>query len=195
MIRPVFICNEPTENCIIKGKKSDWNGLPKTKSLFHAADNCGLPIGNLTSQLFGNVYMNEFDHFVKKELRIKYYGRYVDDFILIHENKEYLKAIIPILSNFLHSTLKLELHPNKIYLQHYTKGVKFLGTIIKPYRIYISSRTKNNFYQSIQHWNKRIREKKELTKEELELFISSMNSYLGIMKHYNTYNVRKKLLT
>lgn len=145
------IFNEPTENCIIKGKKTDWKGLPKSKSLFHSEKNKGLPIGNLTSQLFGNVYMDEFDHFVKHYLKVKYYGRYVDDFILIHENKDYLKFIIPIIQDYLKNNLKLELHPNKISLQHYSKGVKFLGTIIKPYRIYISSRTKNNFYQSIQH--------------------------------------------
>ncbi len=61
------IFNDPTKNCIIKGRKTDWQGLPKSKSLFCANDNCGLPIGNLTSQLFGNVYMNEFDHFVKRD--------------------------------------------------------------------------------------------------------------------------------
>lgn len=58
------IFNDPTKNCIIKGSSSDWKGLPKTKSLFYAKINCGLPIGNLTSQLFGNIYLNEFDHFV-----------------------------------------------------------------------------------------------------------------------------------
>ncbi len=124
------IFNEPVKNCIIKGKKTDWQGLPKTKSLFHTEKDCGLPIGNLTSQLFGNIYMNEFDHWVKQSCGIKYYGRYVDDFVLIHNNKEYLKNLIPILSNFLLSTLKLTLHPKKIYLQHFSKGVKYLGTVI-----------------------------------------------------------------
>ena len=81
------IFNNPTKNCIIKGKKSDWKGLPKTKSLFYANQDCGLPIGNLTSQLFGNVYMNEFDHYVKKELGIIHYRRYVDDFVLMHPDK------------------------------------------------------------------------------------------------------------
>lgn len=60
------IFSDPKEKCIIKGKKEDWAGLPYTKSLFHAQPNCGLPIGNLTSQLFGNFYINEFDHWVKK---------------------------------------------------------------------------------------------------------------------------------
>jgi hypothetical protein len=188
------IFNEPVKNCIIKGKKTDWQGLPKTKSLFHTKKNCGLPIGNLTSQLFGNIYMNEFDHFVKRDCCIKYYGRYVDDFVLIHNNKEHLKSLIPILSNFLLSVLKLTLHLKKIYLQHFSKGVKYLGTVIKSNRIYIANRTKGNFYEAIEDWNKIIRANKKLSRDELEQFISSINSYLGIMKHYKTYKIRKKML-
>ena len=188
------IFNEPVKNCIIKGKKQDWKGLPKTKSLFHTDKNCGLPVGNLTSQLFGNIYLNELDHFVKQSCGIKYYGRYVDDFVLIHDNKEYLKSLIPVITDFLLSILKLTLHPKKIYLQHFSKGVKYLGTVIKPNRIYIASRTKGNFYDTITEWNKTIRKNKKLSKEELSQFQSSLNSYLGIMKHYKTYKIRKKIL-
>ena len=144
------IFNDPRINCKIKGSKSDWKGLPPSKTMFHSKENCGLPIGNLTSQLFGNVYLNEFDHWIKNELNIQYYGRYVDDFVLIHPDKEYLKSLIPKISNFLLSNLQLTLHPNKIYLQHYTKGVQFLGAKIKPYRIYIGNRTKGNFYVYFQ---------------------------------------------
>jgi len=90
----------------------------------------------------------------------QYYGRYVDDFVLIHPDKEYLKSLIPKISNFLHSNLQLTLHPNKIYLQHYTKGVQFLGAKIKPYRIYIGNRTKGSFYDTIQEHNKIVKEKK-----------------------------------
>ena len=208
------IFNDPKENCIIKGKKEDWEGLPQTKSLFHAQPNCGLPIGNLTSQLFGNIYMNDFDHWVKKELGIKYYGRYVDDFILIHENKNFLQSIIPKLSAFLLSTLSLTLHPDKIYLQHYSKGVKYLGAVIKPHKTYIANRTKGNFYNAIEKQNQiardhsprginksnfinsqtQIIQRGKPTKEEQQAFQSSMNSYLGIMKHYKTYKLRKEMV-
>ncbi|MGI6410684.1 MAG: reverse transcriptase domain-containing protein [Bacteroidales bacterium] len=187
------IFNDPKQNCIIKGKKEDWVGLPKTKSMFYAKANCGLPIGNLTSQLFGNIYMNEFDHWVKKELGIKYYGRYVDDFVLIHENKDYLQSLIPKLKDFLLKNLKLNLHPDKIYLQHYSKGVKFLGTVILPNRIYIAKRTKGNFYNAIEKQNLIARDHKP-TKEEQQAFLSSMNSYLGIMRHYKTYKLRKRII-
>jgi len=187
------VFNDPTKNCIIKGKKSDWNGLPKTKSLFYANNDCGLPIGNLTSQLFGNVYMNGFDHFVKKELCIKHYGRYVDDFIIVHPDKDYLKFILSTIDDYLKTHLHLEMHPKKIYLQHFSKGVQFLGTVIKPHRIYIAKRTKGNFYQAIEKQNIIVRDHKP-TNEEIEDFIANMNSYLGIMQHYKTYKMRKKMI-
>lgn len=193
LIKQTLFAN-PIENCTIKGRKSDWIGLPKDKSLFTAKPNCGLPIGNLTSQLFGNIYMNDFDHFVKKEYKIKYYGRYVDDFILIHKSKNYLKSLIKKLTIFLLKTLKLVLHPKKIYLQHYSKGVTYLGTVIKPFRIYISNRTKGNFYKAITKQNQLINDKCP-SHDDFINFMSSINSYLGIMKHYKTDKIRKNLIS
>ena len=187
------ILNDPTKNCIIKGNKSDWDYLPQTKSLFHSKPNCGLPIGNFTSQVFANFYMDSFDHFVKHDLKIRYYGRYVDDFVIVHEDKEYLRNLIPKLSGYLQSELQTTIHPKKIYLQHYSKGVKFLGTVILPNRIYIANRTKGNFYNAIEKQNQIARDHKP-TKEEQQAFQSSMNSYLGIMKHYKSYKHRKQMI-
>ncbi|MDF1498686.1 MAG: RNA-directed DNA polymerase [Patescibacteria group bacterium] len=80
LIRAVVFHN-PTKNCVIRGAKDNWVGLPKSKSLFFAGKDKGFPIGNLTSQLFGNIYLNDLDCFVKYKLGFKYYGRYVDDFL------------------------------------------------------------------------------------------------------------------
>jgi len=187
------IFNDPTKNCIIKRYKSDWVNLPQTKSLFHSKPNCGLPIGNLTSQVFANFYMDSFDHFIKHDLKIRYYGRYVDDFVIVHEDKEFLKKLISKLSEYLQTELQVTIHPKKIYLQHYSKGAKFLGTVILPNRIYIADRTKGNFYNAIEKQNQIARNHKP-TKEEQQAFQSSMNSYLGIMKHYKSYNMRKRMI-
>jgi len=187
------IYHDPANHYIIKGDKLDWDNLPRDKSLFYTPDNCGLPIGNLTSQVFANFYMNSFDHLIKHNLKIRYYGRYVDDFVMIHSHKEYLKSIIPIIREYLYSNLGLVLHPNKIYLQHYSKGLSYLGAVIKSNRIYIGNRTKGNFYQAIQIHNKTADHHKP-DKSEIKLFQSSTNSYLGIMKHYKTFNIRKKML-
>lgn len=190
-----IIFNDPTKDCIIKGKRSDWKGLPKTKSLFYAEKGKGFPIGNLTSQFCGNIYMNEFDHFVKEALGIKYYGRYVDDFVLIHHDKNHLKSLLPKIQEFLLEKLELQVHPRKIYFQHYSKGLPFLGTYIKPHRTYIGNRIKNNFYQTIKEWNKLIHEQgQKITIPQKVKFIASINSYLGMMQHYDTYRLRKKML-
>jgi len=188
-----IIFNDPTKNCIIKGKRENWNELPDKKSLFHSKPNCGLPIGNLTSQVFANFYMDSFDHFVKHDLKIRYYGRYVDDFVIVHKDKEYLKKVISKLSEYLQTELNVTIHPKKIYLQHYSKGVKFLGTVILPNRIYIANRTKGNFYNAIKKQNQIARAHKP-TKEVQQAFQSSMNSYLGIMKHYKSYKLRKEMI-
>ena len=159
--------------------------------MFAAKPDYGLPIGNLTSQVFANVYMSCFDHFIKHELGIRYYGRYVDDFVLVHTNKAYLKSLIPIISKFLKTELHLKLHPKKIYLQHYSKGVSYIGGFIKPNRIYVSKRTKGNFHEAIHKQNKLIEYTSNASKAEKLLFLSSMNSYLGILKHFKSYKLRK----
>jgi len=186
-----ILFNEPVENAIIKGRLSNWDNLPKDKSLFSAKRGYGLPIGNLTSQVFANVYMSSFDHFIKHQLGIKYYGRYVDDFILVHSNKTYLKGLIPVIASFLKKELHLKLHPKKIYLQHYSKGISYIGGFIKPNRIYVSKRTKGNFYNAIHYQNKLLEHTINPNNAEKQLFLSSMNSYLGILGHYKSYKLRK----
>lgn len=187
------IFNEPAKDCQIKGSRNDWSGLPESKSLFHARKDCGLPIGNLTSQLFGNIYLNDFDHWVKRDLGIHYYCRYVDDILLIHNNKAHLLSCIQKIKTYLDKSLELQLHPDKIYLQHFSKGVRYLGTVIKPHRIYIANRTKGNFYSAIKELNEIVKDHKP-AKEDNQIFLSRMNSYLGIMKHYRTYKLRKEIL-
>ena len=191
----LIVFHSPTQFCHIRGKKEDWCGLPKSKSLFFAKEGKGLPIGNLTSQLFGNVYLNDFDHFVKNKLQCKYYGRYVDDMVFVHQDKEYLKSLIQQVSNYLEKELELEVHPKKIYLQSFTKGISFLGVVTKPYRTYAGQRSKRSFYKQIIKWNEII-EKQEglITKDQLKIFLSSMNSYLGYFYQRSAYKLCDKMI-
>ncbi len=188
------IRNDPTKICKRKSAKRKWTGLPNSKSLFYAKKNCGLPIGNYTNQVLANFYLNSFDHFVKHELKERYYARYVDDFIIISRNKERLKERISRIGEFLRSELKLEPHPKKTYFQHYKKGVEFLGVLIKPWRDYISPRVKSNSFELTKSINKRLDKKEKLGEEEKKKTLSQINSYLGVMSHANTYNLRRKLL-
>jgi retron-type reverse transcriptase len=187
------IYHDPRTCCIIKGKLSDWDGLPTTKSLLHNPTDRGLPIGNLTSQLFSNVYLNVFDRYIQNELGMQYYGRYVDDFVVIDSSNDRLKQLIRHANQFLNNELKLELHPLKVYLQHYSKGVQFLGSYIKPNRIYVAERTKKNLIRSVRHWNKFLSEHKP-EKKDLILMRANINSYLGIMQHFSSFRIRKKIL-
>ena len=191
-----IIRNDPTKNCTIKGRRDDWLGLPRSKSLFFSPEGVGLPIGNLTSQIFANLYLHELDIFIKKELRVKYYGRYVDDFVLIHEDSEYLKKSIETIKRFLLERLRLDLHPKKIHFQHYTKGVAFLGAYIKPHRIYVGRRMKGNFFETIKEINRMILEDAKVLqdRETRKLILSKINSYLGLMRHYDSFTLRKKFL-
>ena len=189
----IVLMNKPSENCVIRGKPSDWDDLPKDKSLFHSPPDCGLPIGNLSSQVFANFYLNIFDHFVKHDLGMKYYGRYVDDFVLVHESQEYLASLIPVIRTFLADELALELHPKKIYLQHYSHGVRYLGAVIKPNRVYVGKRTKGNFYDSIMRHNAVVAGHVPSSAERAA-FRASMNSYLGVMGHFDSRRLRRSMV-
>ena len=180
-------------NCRIKGSKANWQGLPKDKSLFSKPQGYGLPIGNLTSQIFGNVYLNELDHFIKKELKIKHYGRYVDDMVFVHQVKNVLKNSIPRIQKEL-DKVELTIHPKKKYLQHYTKGVLFLGHYIKPYRHNISNRTKANFYKAIQKVNTLVLQSFKIEWATMQQIRAILNSYLGTLSHAKTYNLTVKAL-
>jgi retron-type reverse transcriptase len=138
----------------------------------------GLPLGNLTSQLFSNVYMNEFDQFVKHKLKVKYYIRYADDFVIFSENKKYLENIVELISNFLQNNLKLTLHPDKIFIKTLYSGVDFLGWInFFDHRV-LRTKTKSRIF-------KRIKKNKSY---------ETLNSYLGLIKHGNSRKIREKLL-
>jgi len=181
------IFHDSTQNCIIKWSKSDRNWLPDDKSLFHSWKNIGLAIGNLTSQLFANIYLDSLDKYIKYELWFHYYGRYVDDFVIIDTDKQKLLSSISKIRDFLTDKLRLVLHPKKIYFQYYSKWVQFLWAYIKPYRTYVRKRTIGNFYKKVQEVNKSEVFDKGLTQ-------SIVNSYLWILTHYKTYKIRKKVL-
>ncbi len=137
--------------------------------------NSGLPLGNLTSQLLVNIYMNEFDQFVKRKLKVKYYIRYADDFVIFSQNRTYLQNLIPQISYFLEKELKLSLHPNKVFIKTLASGVDFLGWVNFPTHRILRTSTKERMLRRL---------KRNKTKE-------TKDSYLGLLKHGNTYKIIK----
>jgi hypothetical protein len=190
-----IILHNPVENCYIKGSREDWKGLPPSKSLFSSGGKKGLPIGNLTSQIFANLYLNDFDQYVKRNLKFAYYGHYVDDCVLVDCDKRLLSASIKHLSDYLYTTLGLRIHPNKIYLQHYTKGVVFAGIYLLPYRKYAGKRIKHKMHKAmINQYLAAYVEDNEMMMANLRQWVSAVNSYFGLCKHYQTYRLRKSLV-
>ena len=178
-----IILYDPTKNCIFKSQKCEWVGLPSSKSLFDMKEDFGLPIGNLTSQLFSNIFMNKLDQYVKRELHCKHYGRYVDDFYIVSKNKAFLHKIIPLIQKFLKEELHLDINCGKTTITNVKYGVEFLGAYIKPYRTYISNASL-----------RRIKTKLSLIGNNPNV-INSINSYLGIFKHYSSFKLRKELFS
>jgi retron-type reverse transcriptase len=189
------IMHNPVPDCIIKGTQRDWEGLPANKSLFSTGGKVGIPIGNLTSQVFANLYLNDFDQFVKRKLKQRYYGRYVDDCVFVHSSKEELEGLLVHLSAFLQENLALQLHPKKIYLQHYSKGILFTGIFIKPYCQYVGKRIRRKINATmINKYRLNFTSSDRDTDANLTHWIGSVNSYLGTCKHYDTYRFREQLV-
>ena len=137
----------------------------------------GLPLGNLTSQLFVNIYMNEFDQFVKHKLKTRYYIRYADDFVIFSKDKDWLRRLIPQISDFLNNRLKLRLHQDKIFIKTLSSGIDFLGWVHFPNHRVLRTTTKRRMFKRI---------KTHPTQE-------TINSYLGLLRHGNTYKIKHKI--
>ena len=149
----------------------------------------GLPIGNLTSQLFANVYMNELDQYVKHKLKEKWYGRYMDDFFVISADKEHLKQIKTEIDSFLRDRLKLNLHPKKSFIQNVKYGVCFVGYRIFYDHILINGSTLRRFQKKYARKSRMFR-KNKISEEDLQ---RCEQSFCGHMKHANAYKLRKTM--
>ena len=174
---------DPMENCIIVGDESDWDGMDHAKCMRYVQPGLGLPIGNLTSQLYSNVYLNPFDQFVKRDILCEYYGRYVDDSAMIDACREWLLAQVPKVREFLADELGLQLHMGKLHVREVSQGIEFLGAFVKPYRDYISNKTLARIEQNV----------KTIDLRDIGHAEASINSYLGVLSHSSSYNIRHHL--
>jgi len=138
----------------------------------------GLPLGNLTSQLLVNIYMNEFDQFVKQTLKIKYYIRYADDFVFLSQDRIWLENLLPKIEDFLQNGLRLKLHPDKVSIQTLASGTDFLGWVHFPNHRILRTVTKRRMFKNIRDKN---------GKEE------TIQSYLGLLSHGNAYKLVRKI--
>jgi len=128
-----ILFHDPRQNFELRGAPALINLVPPHKRLGNQPAHLGLPIGNLSSQFFANIYLDALDQHVKHQLRAKHYIRYVDDFILLHESPQWLNAALADINAFLPSVLHANLNPTKTILQPVDRGVDFVGHVIKPW--------------------------------------------------------------
>lgn len=181
----VIIYTDPTVGCILKGSPYDWVGLPKTKSYFFCKPGTGLPIGKLTSQLFSNITLNPFDHYVKRILKARWYGRYVDDFWIVTRDRAYAMACVRPIGTFLSERLNQMLHPHKVRLHEARDKIEFLGVRVGPKGRYLTRRAETLMSERLE-WD-------VVSQEDAFLLDAKISSCRGHLKRRRSLRVQRVL--
>ncbi|MDD5519040.1 MAG: reverse transcriptase domain-containing protein [Candidatus Omnitrophica bacterium] len=195
----VLIFHDPTRDYVLKSKRRLIESVPAHKSLFNTRNKRGLPIGNLTSQFFGNVYLNELDQFVKHNLKAKYYLRYVDDFVILHRDKEQLDAWRKEIGQLLKNRLNLSLHPGKQVIRPVSNGVDFLGYIVRAGYILSRNRVVNNLKEKLNMYQRKLFSQMggwtqaRFEYPVLENVLATVSSYLAHFKMAYNRNLKNRL--
>jgi len=214
----IILQNPADPKPLFSGERSLLKKIPLNKSLFYNPTRIGLPIGSLSSQFFSNLYLNPLDQFIRHQLKISAYLRYVDDFIILGQNLETLLEQKKRIHQFLGSHLHLQLHPNKTILQKVAQGANFLGYIVYPHHCYIRERTlralkkRIYFFSSLldpvrypSHgmptggsWAKwlalhQLHPPLAVNPTLLLRMLGTINSYYGQLIHANSYQLRRTI--
>lgn len=182
-IRKFFASIDHEILCAILGKHiSDGQTLSLLWNIIHSFHSTspgkGLPLGNLTSQLLVNIYMNEFDQFAKHTLKGRHYIRYADDFVFLSEDRKWLESLLPRISEFLNTHLALSLHPNKVSIESFASGLDFLGWVhFSDHRV-VRTSSKHRMIRN-------------LSEEKTE---ARVRSYRGLLSHGNAHDLSTEYL-
>ena len=174
---------------IIKRKFKDKDILWILGEILHSKDSeKGLPIGNLTSQIFANIYYNEADQYIKHKLKVRYYYRYMDDSVILMQNKEEIKRVKEEITTFIQEKLKLEFN-SKTNIFKSKQGVNFCGYKINEYRLKLRDKGKKRLKAKVKYLKYQVRTRK-MTSKEAKKYLCG---HFGYMKYANTYNLQTKL--
>ncbi|MDP6571310.1 MAG: RNA-directed DNA polymerase [Patescibacteria group bacterium] len=149
----------------------------------------GIPLGNVTSQLFANIYLNEFDEYIKYVVKEPYYIRYCDDFVILHSDKNYLIGLAEQINEFLCTHLELTLHEDKIIIRKVRQGIDFLGYVVLPHYRVIRTRTKNRMLKKMQHKNDLLKTGAINRYNHNQ----SLQSYFGLLQHCHGHRISNTL--
>jgi RNA-directed DNA polymerase len=145
----------------------------------------GLPIGNLTSQVFTNIFLHELDQFVKHELRVKQYARFSDDFVLLSHRRSELDEWLAKVRTFLAERLRLSLHPNKVTVRPLHQGIDFLGVVLLPHHRVLRTTTRRRMIRRLEQIFEGVRDDLEAA----EALSQSIASYTGLLSHVNAWQL------
>jgi len=173
----------------IKDSDSLWL-ISKILNSFSKTSGNGLPLGNVTSQIFANIYLNELDQYLKHCLKVKYYLRYCDDFVILDSDPHYLLELAFKINEFLEEYLDLSLHPSKVILRKYRQGIDFLGYVVLPYHRVVRTKTRKRAIRRIAD----IKDGFESGFISEESFRQSLNSYCGMLRHCNGYELETEMI-
>ena len=189
-----LVLSDPAATAVVRGSAWDWHGLPRDKSLFHAAPGHGLPIGNLTSQVLANFFLHPFDSWMVNRFAHCGYTRYVDDFLLVGTCPWELRSAVSEVQTMLKERFSLRLHPRKVRLQRVRHGVPFLGAVIIPGRCLPDRRPRGSFRRTIHAFNRLAMDEEERVQsgEWDASFRASVNSHLGGLSHTRSRRFREK---
>lgn len=183
----------PSEDCICLGDTRNWEGLPKKKCLKYSPEGRGIVIGDITSQLFSNILLNIYDQYVKRVLKIKHYGHYVDDMYHMDRSKDFLLEKKPQIEDFLEKEVHVHIHPHKWRLLSAYDANQYLGAYIRPYYTVPRQRTIDKFVKVTRELEYQLLFE-PIDEEKLKLIRAKINSYCGLLAHYKSFNLRKKYL-
>lgn len=186
----MVVLHDPRPAAEMRSSQALFDTVPPHKSFRKAGRGKGLPIGNLTSQFFANVYLDPFDQYVKHKLKAPKYGRYVDDFIVIGTCSEELREMQVAMTAYLRETLQLTVHPTKTVSGRIADGINFAGYIIKPGRCYLRRSSVANCQKRIRAWQAM---PDPFCGESLQHIAQSANSTLGLLRHVDGYRQRQSI--
>lgn len=194
----VFHC--PEKKCVFNSPVEEWaDHVEREKSLFGVDDFHGMPIGNLTTQIFANFLMSFFDDFARSWFESRrfpfYYARFVDDFLVTCQSKAALKRFAKDACVYLHERFQLKVHRHKYHFQLASHGVMFVGVYLKNGRMYLSNRVLARFLERVYGFNEMLRNKSVITICDVLRMERVLNSYLGFCKGLHMYGLRHTLLS
>jgi hypothetical protein len=196
----ILVLHDPTRDYVFKGDPRLLEGIPPHKTLFSTKNLTGLAIGNLTSQFFANVYLDRLDQFVKHELKVRYYVRYVDDLVILDETGQRFGEWEERVAGFLAQNLRLELNPKRARSGRVADGIDFLGYIVRPHYCLVRRRTVNNLKARLRAFEQELVERLPgrtvylYPEERLEALLATVNAYFAHFAHAASHRLRKSLL-